>query len=312
MEFAELPAGASLAIELSDMARSDVNRDRALMALFERPAGNLLLTARSHPSEWALTIADLKSRYDSLLAFPVWAPDDALLTGLIRKHFSDRQLEVADAVVARLLTHLERSPEAIAAFIARSDEKARAEKRAVTERLVLELIDIESSNQSAELYWIDVPLKGRLAIMARPRAGDWLRDEVARWGAENIGVVVCLLEHAEIVELELGKETDLCREAGIEFISFPIRDRGVPSSLPGTVELARLLAGKIESGKAVAIHCRAGIGRSAVIAACVLVCAGTEASATFDIVSAARGLRVPDTEEQSSWLQLFHDAQRAS
>jgi chromosomal replication initiation ATPase DnaA len=147
MEFAELPAGASLALELADMARPDTARDRALLALFERPAGNLLLTARSHPSEWAVTIADLKSRYDSLLAFPLWAPDDALLTGLIRKHFSDRQLEVADAVVARLLIHLERTPEAIAAFVARSDEKALAEKRAVTERLVLELIDAESSKR---------------------------------------------------------------------------------------------------------------------------------------------------------------------
>jgi chromosomal replication initiation ATPase DnaA len=147
MEFAELPAGASLALELADMARPDTARDRALLALFERPAGNLLLTARSHPSEWAVTIADLKSRYDSLLAFPLWAPDDALLTGLIRKHFSDRQLEVADAVVARLLTHLERTPEAIAAFVARSDEKALAEKRAVSERLVLELIDAESSKR---------------------------------------------------------------------------------------------------------------------------------------------------------------------
>jgi len=147
IEGAELPAGASLVIELPDMTRPDAARDRALLALFERPAGNLLLTARTHPAEWALSIADLKSRYDSLLAFPLWAPDDALLMGLIRKHFSDRQLEVADAAVARLLTHLERTPEAIAAFIARTDEKALAEKRAVTERLVLELIDAESRKQ---------------------------------------------------------------------------------------------------------------------------------------------------------------------
>lgn len=144
IDVAELPVGASLAVELADPTHPDVSRDRALLALFERPAGNLLLTARSHPSDWAVTIADLKSRYDSLLAFPLGAPDGALLTGLIRKHFFDRQLEVADTVVAHLLTHLERTPEAIAAFIARSDEKGLIEKRAVTERLILELIDAES------------------------------------------------------------------------------------------------------------------------------------------------------------------------
>jgi len=102
------------------------------------------LTARAHPSEWAVTIADLKSRLDSLLSFALWAPDDVLLGALIAKQFSDRQLEVSDAVINRLVLHLERTPAAIAAFIARADSKALAEKRAVTERLVVELLESDS------------------------------------------------------------------------------------------------------------------------------------------------------------------------
>ena len=128
------------------MCSSDLmeKRDRALFALFERPAGTLLLAGRAPPWEWKAALADLRSRFDALLAFPMWAPDETLLLGLIRKHFSDRQIEVPEGVVKRILTHVERTPDAIAAFVARADARAMAEKRAVTERLVLELIEAET------------------------------------------------------------------------------------------------------------------------------------------------------------------------
>ena len=139
----EWPREGAVAVELGDSA-ADFERDRRLFDLFERPSGTLLLTARIPPFQWETALGDLKSRFDALLAFPVWAPDDHLLSALIRKQFSDRQLEVSDAVVRRILTHLERTPQAIAAFIVRSDEKALAEKRAIGEKLVMELIDSES------------------------------------------------------------------------------------------------------------------------------------------------------------------------
>ena len=150
----------------------------------------------------------------------------------------------------------------------------------------------------SDIHWIDLHVAGRLAIMARPRAGDWLEDEIAGWRAAGIDIVVSLLEPAEIAELGLEPESGLCREYGIELISFPIRDRGVPPSASEAAALARDLAAQIAAGKAVAVHCRAGIGRSSVIAACVMVSAGTEPHAAFDIIAAARGTHVPDTDEQ--------------
>ncbi len=144
--------------------------------------------------------------------------------------------------------------------------------------------------------------------MPRPRAGDWLRDEIAGWAAENIDIVVNLLEPTEVTELELGEEATLCRECGIALITFPIADRCVPGSLSRTIDLARLLAGKINEHKAVAVHCRAGIGRSAVIAACIMVMLGTEPDTALDAISDARGLKVPDTDEQRDWVYKFRDA----
>jgi protein-tyrosine phosphatase len=157
----------------------------------------------------------------------------------------------------------------------------------------------------AQVNWIESSLKGRLAIMARPRAGDWLRDEISGWATENINVVVSLLEPGEVLELELSTEGDLCRERGIEFVSFPIPDRGVPASIPKTAELAQGLATRIGEGQSVAIHCRAGIGRSALIAACVLACAGIDAAKTFELIAAARRQEVPDTDDQIGWLHQF-------
>jgi chromosomal replication initiation ATPase DnaA len=133
---------SAVAVELDD-APADMERDRVLFALFERPSGTLLLTGRTPPQQWPVALGDLKSRFEALLAFEVWAPDDHLLSALIRKQFADRQLEITGAVVRRLLTHVERTPQAVAAFIGRLDEKALAEKRAISERLVMELIDSE-------------------------------------------------------------------------------------------------------------------------------------------------------------------------
>lgn len=141
---AESPTDGAIAVELGDSV-ADLERDHRLFALFERPSGTLLLTGRTPPPEWKAALGDLKSRFDALLAFPLWAPDDHLLSALIRKHFSDRQLEVAETVVRRLLIHVERTPQAIAAFIARIDDRALAEKRAIGEKLVMELIESETA-----------------------------------------------------------------------------------------------------------------------------------------------------------------------
>ena len=157
----------------------------------------------------------------------------------------------------------------------------------------------------AQVYWIDRPMVGRLAIMARPRANDWLEDEISGWRTEGVDVVLSLLEQEEVSELGLQREAGLCRGEGMEFLSFPIPDRGVPESLREAVTLAQALAREIDRGKAVAIHCRAGIGRSSLIAACALVCLGVDPAAAFEAIGQARGVSVPDTEEQRDWVTAF-------
>jgi protein-tyrosine phosphatase len=153
-----------------------------------------------------------------------------------------------------------------------------------------------------EIYWIkDFPI-GYLAIMPRPRADDWLEDEIKGLRQEGVDILVCLLTTDEVYNLGLKEEKNLCQQNGIEFISFPIPDREVPSSLVETVQLSQKLLTQLKEGKKVAVHCRAGIGRSALIVASILVCAGISPKPAYQMVSKSRGLQVPDTEEQERWL----------
>jgi len=160
----------------------------------------------------------------------------------------------------------------------------------------------------SSIYWLDLQGTGRLAIMPRPRASDWLFDEIANWKIEGIDVVVSLLESHEVAELELHEEPTYCRATDIEFVSFPIPDRGVPESMRETQRLARSLSKHVAEGKAVAIHCRAGIRRSSVIAACILVLHGYDVNSAFGTIARARGVAVPDTTAQRAWVSTFQAA----
>jgi len=59
---------------------------------------------------------------------------------------------------------------------------------------------------------------------------------------------------------------------------------------------------RISNGENTVIHCRAGIGRTGLLAASVLVKHGHSPNDAFRIVSKARGVDVPDTRDQSDWV----------
>jgi len=157
----------------------------------------------------------------------------------------------------------------------------------------------------SEIYWINGPWPGRLAIMSRPRSGDWLQDEIKAWKAEGVEVVVSLLDDEEIKELGLAEEPEIVSHTGMEFIAFPIRDREVPESSRSTEDLLRKLENALSDGRRVAVHCRAGIGRSAIIAASLVALSGSDVGSAFKVIAEARGCSVPDTPEQQNWVERF-------
>lgn len=139
--------------------------------------------------------------------------------------------------------------------------------------------------------------------MARPRGGDWLDDEMMALRAAGADVLVSLLTREEEAELELLDEAAAARRAGIDFISLAVPDRGMPE-LRAFGDVLDLLAPRINAGEHVVVHCRMGIGRASMLAAGLLIRSGVAPDDAWARISAARGLEVPDTPEQRSWVAL--------
>lgn len=126
------------------------------------------------------------------------------------------------------------------------------------------------------MFAIESRLVGGLAIVPRPRGGDWLASEIANLKADGIDVLVSLLEPAEAMELGLVFEEWRCFEAGIEFVSLPVPDRGVPDRETEFLAVAEKLRARIANGGHVGIHCRGCIGRSSMLAATILLLESVE------------------------------------
>lgn len=158
---------------------------------------------------------------------------------------------------------------------------------------------------TTSVHWVTGIEPHRLALMSRPRGGERLREEVAAWRAAGINTVVSLLEAHEVRELELIAESALCSEHGIEFRSFPITDRGTPGSTKAVSALLAELHAQLLASKAVAIHCRAGIGRTGLVAGCLLHLLRVPSEDIFHLLSRSRGVSVPDTSAQAAWVERY-------
>jgi protein-tyrosine phosphatase len=154
-----------------------------------------------------------------------------------------------------------------------------------------------------QVYRIAISGPGFLAVMARPRPGDWLRDEIRGLGQLGFSTIASLLELREATELDLVSEGAIAGEVGLKFVNFPVPDRGTPFDTRMFRQFAAGLAADVREGRGVVVHCRAGIGRSGLTAAAVLVELGHDPCEVFATISQARGIDVPDTAEQADWFR---------
>jgi protein-tyrosine phosphatase len=145
----------------------------------------------------------------------------------------------------------------------------------------------------------------RLAITPRPRGYDWLVDDIRLLKRAGVDVLVSALTHYETEDMGLLEERQCCQNYGLEFLSFPIEDRSVPASFSEFDGLLNSLTDRLRKGKAVGVHCRAGIGRSSMIVASALIRDGLSVDSAFRAIQDARGCSVPDTAEQRQWVERY-------
>jgi protein-tyrosine phosphatase len=151
------------------------------------------------------------------------------------------------------------------------------------------------------IYTVARDLPGTLSTMPAPAGGADLDASIAALADQGVDVLVTLLPPEQATGLGLAAEEDAALRAGLSFRSFPIADFGVPEREPAEAFL-ELVAGDLDQGRHVAVHCWGGVGRSSLIAAALLVTKGVDVETAWDRIATARGVPVPETDEQRQWV----------
>ncbi len=161
------------------------------------------------------------------------------------------------------------------------------------------------------VFWIDAPNVGRLAVVSRPERARGLPRQMRSLRKAGIDTLVSLLTPDETAEMGLAGEEAAAVAAGIVFDTLPTTDFAVPPSFAVAASVIGRAATDLRAGRGVGAHCYAGRGRSPLFIAALLVHEGYSVSDAINAVSVARGRRVPETSEQHQWVADFADWRRA-
>lgn len=151
---------------------------------------------------------------------------------------------------------------------------------------------------------------GALAMMAHPEGGHRLAESAAELRAGGVDVLISLLTEPESAGLGLAGMQQAAAEAGMGYRAFPIRDHGTPTDTWAFGQLVGELTAELAAGRSVTVHCHAGIGRSSLLAAGILVREGTGVAAAWQRIGFARGWTVPEHPDQGRWLARWAAADR--
>jgi hypothetical protein len=130
----------------------------------------------------------------------------------------------------------------------------------------------------------------------------------------RVDVLVTLLERGQYVRDELSalKIPELLVRAqrhGLDSEWWPTPDGGVPVSLDRLLALVERILLRVRLGKIVVIHCREGLGRSGLVAACCLTAVGAAVDEALEVVRAVRPGAV-ETAAQHQCLRAFDELWR--
>ncbi len=153
-------------------------------------------------------------------------------------------------------------------------------------------------------YWIAKINDCDIGIAACPAGGRALEEELKVFKKSESLVMISLLTEKEERRLGLTQEKLIAEELGIRFIKFPIPDMSIPGFKIYVEFIDHLYELTMEKDKML-IHCRAGIGRSSLIALGLMTKDGTPLSQSIQHVSRTRGFHVPQSISQRRLLHKY-------
>jgi chromosomal replication initiation ATPase DnaA len=128
----ELLSGNGLVVENLGEDQVDETALFHALNLARQTSKHILFTSVRPVAKMGLQLPDLISRLLALPVARILPPDDALLRGVLLKHFSDRQIAVDEALLNYLVSRMPRSLGMAREVIAAIDAAALVEKAEVT------------------------------------------------------------------------------------------------------------------------------------------------------------------------------------
>lgn len=161
-----------------------------------------------------------------------------------------------------------------------------------------------------------VPLAGHIGMTLAPgkrnvgMTAHWQRDLAVDLDrlrdCYHTDLLVSLLETHEFDLLEIPDLFEQAQARGMRVRHFPIPDFNVPRSIDGLAELVQEILDAAKNGETVVIHCKAGLGRSGLVAASCLVAMGLSAEEAFRLVRRSRPGTI-ETAAQEAFVAQFAD-----
>lgn len=115
-----------------------------------RPGAGLLLTSALPPAGWSVRLADLRSRLNAMAVAQIAPPDDAVLTGALRRLFRERNIRASDDLLSYLVRRIGRSIPEARQVVARLDEASLPDHKPVTRALARSIL--EAGREEADLF----------------------------------------------------------------------------------------------------------------------------------------------------------------
>lgn len=155
-------------------------------------------------------------------------------------------------------------------------------------------------------YWITRINNAQIGISACPLGRGDLKAELTKIVSEDELLMISLLTEEEKAMLHLQEEGPMSKAFGIEFKEFPIADMSIPGA-QRFMKFIEELYGRTNELDRMLIHCRAGIGRSSLIALGLMTRHGFVLKESVELVSRIRGYDVPQSRSQRKLLSFYSE-----
>lgn len=123
-----------------------------LYNLYRNEGGFILFTSQQAPARMMFSLPDLQSRLNIIPSIEICEPDDEMLSALIVKLFSDRQLCINPELINYMLKNMQRSFSYCNQLVAEIDNISLARKRAITTNIIREAINTLNNHTQGELF----------------------------------------------------------------------------------------------------------------------------------------------------------------